>query len=195
MPGQSVTYTVALTALHGFSEPVTLDVSGLPTDATAAWLTNPLTPTADTTLTIDAASSTPTGTYTLFIGGTGGDQEHGVSVSLAVTQPPCPQTGLWSGVTNEGYPISYTVSYAGGCQVDAGLVIKYSTNCFIATSTLNWDIPIVDNHFDSNSTIPEVIGDFTSPTTAVGTWDYSGPWPFPPGWCSGSGTWTASHNP
>ncbi len=116
------------------------------------------------------------------------------SVNVSVPPPASPEAGSWSGTTDEGYPISFTVVESAGYQVQP-LKIKYSTNCFAAETTFRNSIPISDNHFDTGGSTPRVIGDFTTGDASSGTWSYSAPNPNGPGWCSGSGTWTASYSP
>jgi len=106
------------------------------------------------------------------------------------TPSPCPQIGAWSGTTNQGYPLSFTVSNTPSCQVRS-LTITVRVWCSSGlprTITVSWNtLPISDNHFSTGSGFEEVVGDFISSSTATGTWKY---FDFS---CSGSGTWTASH--
>jgi hypothetical protein len=103
----------------------------------------------------------------------------------------CPQTGAWSGTTDDGDPISFTVSTTPSCRL-APLTITMFLWCSgfpgYQYMTVSWNtLPISNNHFSTGSGMEEVVGDFTSPTTATGTWLY---------WdtrCQGSGTWTATH--
>jgi hypothetical protein len=82
-----VTYTVAVTSLHSFANPVALAVGGTPTDTTVSWAANPLTPTADTILTITPSLSSPTGTFTLVITGIGGGLTHTTPLTLTINSP------------------------------------------------------------------------------------------------------------
>jgi len=80
----STSYSVAVSSLNGFSGTVSLNVSGLPSDATASF-SNPLvTGSGSSTLTVTPAMSTPPGTYTLTITGTSGGLSHSVNVTLTV---------------------------------------------------------------------------------------------------------------
>lgn len=88
MQGQSVTYTVAVTALYGFEDPVTLDIGHLPANVGFSWSTNPLIPSAETSLTITPSMSSPTGAFTPIITATGGEQEHSLPFALTVASPP-----------------------------------------------------------------------------------------------------------
>lgn len=70
IPG-TVSYGVTITRSGGFSAPITLAVSGLPTNATAVFSPNPVTGTS-TTLTITLPATSPAGDYALAISGDGG---------------------------------------------------------------------------------------------------------------------------
>jgi plastocyanin len=84
---QIVSYTVAVTALHGFAQPVGLEVGGVPAGATVDWATNPIIPTAETTLSITPSLLSPAGAYTLLITGTGG-AVHTTQAGLEVVADP-----------------------------------------------------------------------------------------------------------
>jgi len=86
--GKNVGYTVAVTALHGFSEAVSLAVADLPAGATVAWSHNPLVPTNTAVMTITTALNTPTGDHSLNVRATGGDIVQQVAVTLTVTPHP-----------------------------------------------------------------------------------------------------------
>jgi len=86
--GESVTFTVAVTALHGFADPIALDIGGLPASTAADWATNPVMPDGWTVLTLTTALTTPVGDHTLVISGTGGGFIHSVPVTLTVLPHP-----------------------------------------------------------------------------------------------------------
>ncbi|MBA7602137.1 hypothetical protein ES703_09223 [subsurface metagenome] len=89
--GGSVTATVSITSVAGFSETVSLSASGLPSGATASFSPSSGTPSFDSTLTISTASTTPTGTYSITIKGTGGEKTHSCTLTVTavpVNQPP-----------------------------------------------------------------------------------------------------------
>jgi len=105
-PGGTATYTVTLTAVNGFSSPVSLSVSGLPTGAEGTFSPNSVTPTAGGgasalsitttapgpgsltgTIRSSSISITPSGTSTTFtVTGTGGFITHQATAILDVTQ-------------------------------------------------------------------------------------------------------------
>ena len=88
--GESVTATVSLTSVGGFSETVSLLASGLPSDATASFSPPSGTPSFTSALTISTSSATPTGTYTITITGTGGGLMRTATYTLTVTAAPAP---------------------------------------------------------------------------------------------------------
>ena len=57
--GGSSTYTVSTSAVAGFTGPVTLSVSGLPSGATASFSSNNFATPGSSTLTVKTSSSTP----------------------------------------------------------------------------------------------------------------------------------------
>jgi plastocyanin len=193
--GLSVVYTVAVTTLHGFEDTVSLSLGGVPTHTTYTWEANPVVPNAESSLTITPSLLSPTGTYTLAVTGTGGGRVHSASFGMSIRRSDCPQTGPWFGITDQGYPISFTVSNDGGCHLDGGLKIQIETSCDIRIPGIDWDISIENHSFDTGIPDPEVIGHFTSSTEVTGTWDFFAPRPFPPGTCRGSGTWSADYGP
>jgi uncharacterized membrane protein len=86
--GQSTSYTVSVQRLGGFSGPVALAVSGLPSGATATLNPNTI-PASGTSssLQLTTSGATPAGTYPLKITGTGYPGAHSATVSLDVDKP------------------------------------------------------------------------------------------------------------
>ena len=81
---------------NGFSSPVTLSLGGtVPAGVTSSFTTNPITPTsggsASTYLTLNVASSTIPGTYTIQVNSISGTISH--STTLALTVNPIVPTG------------------------------------------------------------------------------------------------------
>ncbi|MDQ6860551.1 MAG: hypothetical protein M3032_05265 [Verrucomicrobiota bacterium] len=68
--GGTASYSVAITPSNGFSSPVSLSVSGLPSGASSTFSPNPTTSTS--TLTVTVPSTSARGTYTLTVTGSGG---------------------------------------------------------------------------------------------------------------------------
>src|SRR5204862_171220 len=103
-PGGSTSYTVTITPTGGFSGPVSLSVSGLPSGASASFTPNPAT--TSSTFALTTSASTPDGTYAVTIAGiSGGSLTHTTTVSLVVTTPP--------DFTLSASPASQTVSEIG----------------------------------------------------------------------------------
>lgn len=115
--GQSASYAVTASSLGGFSDPVTLSVSGLPAGASASFAASPLTPTASTTLTIATAGTTPLGGYTLALGGVSGTLVRSVPLILGVTSAsnPVVNGGFESGTT-AGWAAAGTTSLSSAAR-------------------------------------------------------------------------------
>ena len=94
--GRNVNIGETVTARNGFTGPVSLVLSGLPTGASASWSPNPVNfasggaTSKSSTLTIRTTTSTPRGSYTLTItatgiaNGGGGTATHSTSFTLTV---------------------------------------------------------------------------------------------------------------
>jgi len=108
---QSVSGTVTLTGLNGFTGPASLSISGLPANATASFNPTSITinGTATSTLTIATTAATPGGNYTITITVTSNGVTHSVTFVLCVENftisiSPTSQT------INAGATTSYTVT-------------------------------------------------------------------------------------
>jgi uncharacterized membrane protein len=88
-PGGTVSYTVSVGALNGFSGPVALSLSGL-TASQATWTFSPTSVSGHgtSTLAIATSASLAAATYALTITGTSGGTTHSAPVTLVVSQPP-----------------------------------------------------------------------------------------------------------
>ncbi|MEM8523200.1 MAG: proprotein convertase P-domain-containing protein [Bacteroidota bacterium] len=83
----SVNYTINVTGTNGFTDPVTLSVSGLPTGATSTFAANPVTPDGSTTLTIGNLVSVADGSYSFSVEGSASSGNKSISVDLEVVTP------------------------------------------------------------------------------------------------------------
>jgi Concanavalin A-like lectin/glucanases superfamily/Bacterial Ig domain len=95
--GSSVTNTITASLVSGSPEPVSLSASGLPSGASTSLSQKTCSPTCSSLLTIATAASTPTGTYTIIVAGTGGGLTRTTSFTLTVNSPtgspPSPPSG------------------------------------------------------------------------------------------------------
>jgi subtilase family serine protease len=86
-PGANASYTVNISALHGFGGTVTLSASGLPSGANASFNPASVTGSGSSTLSITTSASTPSGTYTITVTGTSASLTHTATVTLVVLAP------------------------------------------------------------------------------------------------------------
>jgi uncharacterized delta-60 repeat protein len=115
------------------------------------------------------------------------------SVEVSVALPDCPQSWAWRGLTSQDYFINFGVEDSPQCQIHSGsLSISFEDGCDAnRTTVFDYSIPIANNHFDTGIAAgTRVIGDFTSPTTASGTFSYESE----TGTCPVTGTWSAEIN-
>ena len=82
--GSSVTDTITIPGIGGFTGSVTLAASGLPSGVTASWSTNPTT--TSSVLTLTASSTATVGAATITITGKSGCMSVSTTIALAVTQ-------------------------------------------------------------------------------------------------------------
>jgi len=107
----STSSVVYLTATGGFSDSVTLGVSGLPANTTYEWGANPVTPTTSTVLTITTTENTPSGLHTFTITGMGEEIVHSAQATLEVLAPGPPATyTAYLPVVLKNYPASSATS-------------------------------------------------------------------------------------
>ncbi len=82
--GGSTTTTVSTATTSGSAQTVNLSASGLPSGATATFNPTSVTSGGSSTLTISTTASTPAGTYSVTITGTGASASHSTTYSLTV---------------------------------------------------------------------------------------------------------------
>src|SRR5215469_10905709 len=139
--GNATNYMVTSTPAAGFTDDVTLSVSGLPADATASFSQDSITGGAgSSTLNVSTSPSTPTGTYLLTISGTGGLLTHTLAITLAVypqvVYPPYLDQG---GFTNIGSTVSNppgTLSISGSTLTFLSTDSSMAINATFASSSL-----------------------------------------------------------
>ncbi len=83
--GESATFEVTVTSLNGWTDPVTLAVSGLPSWTSGSFSHNPVTPTATSTLTITTSPS-QSGQIIFSVVGTSGVKSHSKPATLLVQE-------------------------------------------------------------------------------------------------------------
>jgi hypothetical protein len=80
--GSQIRFTTSISPLNGFTSPVSLTVTGLPSGATGAFTTDPAM--SSSTLVVSTLRTTPRGWYTLTVQGTAGTLAHDAQIALRV---------------------------------------------------------------------------------------------------------------
>ncbi|MEM2226602.1 MAG: YCF48-related protein [Candidatus Bathyarchaeia archaeon] len=86
--GSSTTYLVGAILIGGVSQSVSLGVSGLPAGASFSFSYGAGNPSFLSLLTITTSPTTPTGSHTLTISGSGGGLTRSIAVTLVITSGP-----------------------------------------------------------------------------------------------------------
>ena len=116
--GSGTSYTATVTPSGGFTDTVSLSVSGLPAGASASFVPASITGgSGSASLNISTTTSTTQGTFTLTVTGTDGALQHSTTVTLVVTPPPQPPNFTISAAPasqtiRRGSSGSYTVTIA-----------------------------------------------------------------------------------
>jgi hypothetical protein len=107
-----------------------------------------------------------------------------------------PVAGNWNGTTNLTFPVSFSVNAAGTQWDTFKLTTQYvNGGCSVKlTTTITGQGAITNNHFSFTGSVFAFSGDFTSATTATGTYSYTNQ-STGCGTFSQSGTWSASTQP
>ncbi|PWL27750.1 MAG: hypothetical protein DCO96_10625 [Fluviicola sp. XM-24bin1] len=102
-------YTIDIGEIGGYSDPVTLSVSGLPAGATSSFSVNPVTPVGSTVLTISNTGAVTPGSYTFSVDATSTSGPKTLSLDLNInngspaavtlTAPADAATGVSTGTT------------------------------------------------------------------------------------------------
>jgi hypothetical protein len=145
--GSSVTATISLQALHGFSSPVTLSASNLPSGIVASWSPNPATSTSTLTLTASSTATLGPPASVLVEGSAGATSASAVfylgvnPVSLSApapavtsTAPPIANAGsspFSLTVDGSGFSSSSTIYWAGSALATT----------YVSTSRLSAQVP------------------------------------------------------
>ncbi|MHB8481737.1 MAG: fibronectin type III domain-containing protein [Nitrospiria bacterium] len=131
--GGTGNYTLTLTALNGFSSPVTLSVSNLPSGVSASFSANPVTPAStgtSSTLTLAVSLAALPGTYTFQAAGTGGGETHTVPLTLNVAALPAVMTSPATSITKSSATLNGTVNPNGQADAawfDYGITTSYGS--------------------------------------------------------------------
>jgi uncharacterized membrane protein len=126
-PGGKTSYTVSITRLGGFTGSVNLAVSGLPIGATGSFSPNPVgSAQTSSVLTVNTASSTPTGNYTLAITAASGTLKHSTAVTLVVQKGQTSDFAIAASPTTQQVLQGDQTSYAVSVSSVAGFTSSVS---------------------------------------------------------------------
>ncbi|MDE3067567.1 MAG: hypothetical protein KGJ60_08445 [Verrucomicrobiota bacterium] len=140
LQGGSVNYSVTITGGNGFTNSVSLSVSGLSAGATAGFTPPSVSGSGGSTLSVTASNGTPQGVYTLTIMGVGGGYTNMATATLAVLAP------LFTGVALAGTNLVFS-GIGGYPGSNYGYYVLAGTN--LAVPPVNWTV-VATGAFDQN---------------------------------------------
>jgi YD repeat-containing protein len=110
--GTARQYAVTVAGQSGFSDPVNLTITGLPTGTTATFTPTSITGTGTSTVTINVGSSSPAGTFTLHFIGATSTLTHSTTATLTIpkTDFSISATPPFGNVPAAGGSANYVVS-------------------------------------------------------------------------------------
>lgn len=114
--GQGISYAVQATATGGFSSPITLSASQLPPGTSASFSSNVIVPGQTSTLTLQTASGTGLGSYTLKVVGSSPPLVAETLVTLAVSAKVAPITTVSTSVLFSG-KVPCSCESGAGCNL------------------------------------------------------------------------------
>ncbi|MDE3136105.1 MAG: hypothetical protein KGL59_06005 [Acidobacteriota bacterium] len=133
--GSGTSYTIDVTPSNGYTGNVTLSVTtSLPAGMSVGFSPNPVGINSNTagssTLSVNTATSTPSGTYNLTVSGTDGTLTNTTQVTVVVQPPPTPDFSLssspGSATVTQGSNATYTIAvtpsggYTGTVNLSTG---------------------------------------------------------------------------
>ncbi|HCT79127.1 MAG TPA: peptidase M4 family protein [Micromonosporaceae bacterium] len=179
-PGSSLTTTVTATLTNGSAQTVNLTASGLPSGATATFNPSSITSAGGTsTLTIATASSTPAGTYSVTITGTGPSSTRTTTFSLTVNGAPgCSGTNGNDVQIPDNATVTSTIVIAG-CNRNASATSSIAVNIVhtykgdLIVDLVAPDGSVYNLHNRTGGSADNIVATFTrnlSTEPANGTW-------------------------
>lgn len=171
-PGGSTIYNLRVDTLTGFTQPITLSITGLPAHATASLTVGTVNVPGNSVLTIATTAQTPSGSFTLTVLGTSSTVSHTLDLIFEVIPPN-------SDFSLSASPRSQTVSISEGVNAVYSIHVA-AKNGFIGTvnfTATGAGAPPIDLGFENPNTLGQTVtgsGDidflFDPAQTAPGTY-------------------------
>ncbi len=148
--GASTSYTIASSALNGFTGSVSLAATPAISGVTYTFATNPVTAGASSVLNVATTAAATPGTYTVTVTGTSGTLSRTTTMQLVINAPPVPSFTLAatpaSNTVTVGGSATYTVTstatggFTGNVTLAAspaiaGVTYSFGTNPVAATGS------------------------------------------------------------
>lgn len=149
--GNSAAYSIGTTITAGASQNIVLQVSGLPSGASAAFSPSSIPSGSSASLTVSTTASTPSGTYPLLIQATGSSVTHTQQINLSVSgaTPGVPNLSITPPFWNFGNQTvgtgsqaqAFTLSNTGNAALSISSLVANPQNEFFP-AFLNAGLPL-----------------------------------------------------
>ncbi|XOV67311.1 MAG: reprolysin-like metallopeptidase [Fluviicola sp.] len=158
-------YTIDIGEVGGYSDPVTLSVTGLPAGATSSFSVNPVTPVGSSVLTISNIGAVTPGAYTFSVdaNSTSGSKSlsmdlninNGSPAAVTLTAPADAATGVatnttftWTASPDNGATYEIDIATDAGFSAIVDQATGLGTNSFVSASLSNlttyfWRVRVV----------------------------------------------------
>lgn len=114
-PGETAVYTISLVSIDGFDSSLTLSCSGVPQNTASSFSQNPVTPSAEVTLSLTPTQDTLYGLHEITLDAAGGDKTHQCIIDLVVPYAVAIEPSSIA-VGSEGGDGDIIVVTQGGCE-------------------------------------------------------------------------------
>lgn len=131
-------FNIDIGATGGYNDPVTLSVTGVPTNGTSTFGTNPVTPVGSTTLTIGNTAAIAVGSYpmTLTANSTSGMKTTTITLNVTSAASPVTLSSPLNGATGVAIPTNFTWTSGGaGATYDIDIATDASFNTIVDNAT------------------------------------------------------------
>jgi len=176
--GGTVTSSITVTPIGGFTGSVALSVSGLPSGVTASF--NPASTTGSSTVSFTASGNATVGAATVTILGTSGSLTHTTTIALNVTGIQTPDFSLSAtnativqgGTASSTITIASTGGFNGSVALSvsglpAGVTASFNPASTATTSTLSFTASATATTGTANITVTGSSGTLTHTTSLV----------------------------
>jgi hypothetical protein len=153
-PPTAAVYNINTSSFEGYSDPITLTASGVPSGATATFSTNPVTPGNSFTLTIANTGAAATGNFTITVEG---NSTSGIKTSdlALIISDPTPNAVTLTSPTDAEAGVLIPTNFTWSASAGAGALYDIDISTDIGFSSIvDNSTGLTTNNYSSNALAP-----------------------------------------